>query len=281
MSHWQYTNIAVIAAAVLAGGAALFFGLYFLYKYYINQRLKGRFKSLRLPRVSALIAAVALTALIGLGGVFGGSAARAHNDRLYARIGYLRAESAQYLPNAEVLAKSGAGADFNALDNPYDSGYTVLRFQEEMMFVFGKVTVFGRWVKLKDGKSAPLADYNLSGEYRLSYNEKTRKLSVVRICKTDGGDIIYRADYYYDASGAEVVECAVLFVSHEGGKDTVTRYQHLKNVRDKSFARFTVSEFKGGLPVTAAKEYTEGGDSLALYADYAKLLKAAKKYILI
>ena len=280
MSHWQYANIVIIAAAVLLGSAALFLGLYFLYRYYINQRLKGRFKRLRLPRISIIIAVIALLSIFTLSGYFADAARRAHNGRLYAEIGLLRAENAQYLPNAEVLAKSGAGADFNALDNPYDSAYTVLQFQKDMKFVFENITVFDKWVKFKKGKSAPLADYNLSGEYRLSYDEKTRALSVVRICKTDGGDVIYRADYYYDG-GVEAVECAVLFVSRAGGKASVTRYQHLKNVRDKSFARFTVSEFSGGLPLTTAKEYTDGGDSLTLYASYGKLLNAAKKYILI
>ena len=197
----------------MAGAAAVFFTLWFLYKYYVNQRLKGRFKKFDLPRISAVAITVTLLTAFTLGGYFNGASIRNREHRLYAGIGFLRAENTQYVPDILTLSEAmqPVGVEnavfplddpddtsgyknfrhmstdvsllnygeivkmLGIIESPYNPDFTVLDLKEEAKKVFENVTVFDKWVKVKGGDKKEIGEY-----YRLSYDKKSRHLTLLR-----------------------------------------------------------------------------------------------------
>ena len=233
---WRYTDILIISLTVVFGGAALFFAIFFLYKYYINQRLKGRFKRLALPRVSV----VALVLALLLSGVWGSyyidMRQLARNHRLYAQIGLLRTENARYAPETGLMPESAAAfyadnADFFVM--PAEAAQVSLlpcfsepSIKAEMKFIFENIAVFDKWVRLKGGNDL----------YRLSYNETSKELSVLR----KGAGTLCRTSFSYSAGAETVVREAYSLLSTPGG-DFTARYEYLKSVSGESFTRYIIN----------------------------------------
>jgi len=280
---WRYTSNVITAAIVLLSAAAIFVGVFFLYKYYINQRLKGRFKKFSLPRISVIVMAFTVFVSAFMGGYFLDLARRDSNHRLYARIGYLRAENAQYVPDifklpqpltemeGEINGDGTLSPDYKkfktmaidvsvanyadlvdmlgVIESPYNPDFTVLTLKEEIKTVFNNVTVFNRWVKMKEGKLSGI------GEYYLTYSEKLRCMTVLRKRTFEpwvwdnakqesiqiSHTIFYKMDFGYNENGVETFECEMFSVLNAPGSDYIRQYQYIKNVRDTSFTKYIIS----------------------------------------
>lgn len=277
---WRYTENLIIACSVALGGAALFFAAYFLYRFYINQRLKGKYLKISLPRISSVLLACILLVAGTLAGYFISVAETVNKHRLYARIGFLRADNAQYVPDIFKLPKSvpaGAnpdeslGADYKnfktmttdvtlgnygelvnmlgTIDSHYNEEFTVLKLKEEIKEVFQNVNVFNKWVKLKSGALSGI------GEYFLSYDEKTHHMTVLRkrsftpyVWDNDKQksiqtthDVLYKMDFAYGENGIETFECEIFSLLYAFGKSYVRQYQYIKNVKDTSFTKYIIS----------------------------------------
>jgi len=300
MFRWQYTILLLVMAGVLLGACALFFGVRLLYQYYINQRLKGRFKKISLPRISAILTVFVVLAAAALGGLIGAEIWKNRCDRLYATIGYYRAQSAQYVPDLSAPAKTagqfqsdsggleGVYENFGSvntditfanydeitgmlarLDNAYSPGeFSVFGLRDEALFAFENIKVFGRWVKLKD-KRFPGHAYNADTECFLSYSEKTGRLSFMRksalepyvwdraagAARKIAQDLIFKLDFYTEG-GVEIFECEIFSTLRDGNKDYPRQYQYVKNVKDKSFTKYTIS------PLTVVANASGGAEAV-------------------
>ena len=287
MFHWQYLNVLLITISVLLGAAALFFGAYFLYGYYINRKLQdhinekpeGRLK-IRLPQISVVLLVFVLLTTFVLGGYYTGVIQQSRKHKLYARIGYLRAENAQYVPDIFKLPKAfGGEADateisgteyenfesmntnvtldnyaglvemLGTIESHYDPNFTVLTLKEEIKTLFQNITVFDRWVKIKNETLSEI------GEYCVSYDAETYHMTVLRRrsfspwvwdaaskqARPISHEVLYKLDYAYDESGTETFECEIFSVLRVDGKDHIRQYQYIKNVKDTSFTKYIIA----------------------------------------